>query len=85
MSRDPERLLKFPRFASSCRSSAPTTGPTPTARHLRFYIGLKPRVDWVIKEKTAHRGDGQDTGCHPGVTLNFSQPIKDNVDEALAG
>jgi len=51
-----------------------------------FYVGLKPREEWKDKDKdklieamVARLAD------IPGVTTNFSQPIKDNVDEALAG
>jgi len=33
----------------------------------------------------ADRGDGHALEDFPGITTNFSQPIKDNVDEALAG
>ena len=49
-------------------------------------MGLKPREEWPDRDKekmiqamTAALAD------IPGVSTNFSQPIKDNVDEALAG
>jgi cobalt-zinc-cadmium resistance protein CzcA len=83
-----ERVLKFPevRIVVS-QLGAPDDGTDPNGPDTcEFYIGLKQRKDWAIKEKdelVETMARALDT--IPGVTLNFSQPIKDNVDEALAG
>jgi cobalt-zinc-cadmium resistance protein CzcA len=66
---------------------APDDGTDPNGPdNAEFYIGLKPRDQWrygdkdkLIDAMTAALAD------IPGITTNFSQPIKDNVDEAMAG
>src|SRR5207245_2654506 len=54
--------------------------------NVELYAGLKPREEWATPDKDklieARRAALADM---PGFTTNFSQPIKDNVDEALAG
>src|SRR5215831_1686851 len=51
-----------------------------------FYIGLKPREQWRFHEKNKLiEAMAASLSDLPGITTNFSQPIKDNVDEALAG
>jgi cobalt-zinc-cadmium resistance protein CzcA len=51
-------------------------------------VGLKPREEWPAhdrdKEKLIQNMTAALAGI-PGVSTNFSKPIKDNVDEALAG
>jgi cobalt-zinc-cadmium resistance protein CzcA len=83
-----ERLLRFPQVrVVVSQLGAPDDGTDPEAPdNSEFYVGLKPREQWPDKDKekmieamTAALAD------IPGVTTNFSQPIKDNVDEALAG
>src|SRR5262249_12266208 len=51
-----------------------------------FYIGLKARDERRIRDKDQLIAE-MDKALDgiPGITKNFSQPIKDNVDEALAG
>lgn len=50
-------------------------------------VGLKPQAEWT----TAHSREElirilqKDLGEHPGVLLNFSQPIATRVDELLSG
>src|SRR5262247_4024906 len=83
-----ERLLKFPetRVVVS-QLGAPDDGTDPNGPdNAEFFIGLKPREEWKIKDKeklTEAMNDG--VASIRGITTNFSQPIKDNVDEALAG
>ena len=83
-----ERLLKFPetRVVVS-QLGAPDDGTDPNGPdNAEFFIGLKPREEWKIKDKeklTEAMNDG--LASIRGITTNFSQPIKDNVDEALAG
>jgi heavy metal efflux system protein len=83
-----ERLLRFSQVrAVVSQLGAPDDGTDPEAPdNAEFYVGLKPREEWPDKDKekliqamTAALAD------IPGVSTNFSQPIKDNVDEALAG
>src|SRR5262252_3880613 len=83
-----ERLLRFPQVrVVVSQLGAPDDGTDPEAPdNSEFYVGLKPREEWPDKSKgkliermTAALAD------IPGITTNFSQPIKDNVDEALAG
>ena len=57
------------------------------ANNLEVYADLKPRGEWgAVKDKdalvNAMRGE---LSAIPGVDLNFSQYIKDNVEEALSG
>src|SRR5882724_5951659 len=83
-----ERLLRFPQVrVVVSQLGAPDDGTDPEAPdNSEFYVGLKPREEWANPNKerlvTAMTAALADI---PGVTTNFSQPIKDNVDEALAG
>src|SRR3984893_16983320 len=83
-----ERLLRFPQVrVVVSQHGAPDDGTDPEAPdNAEFYVGLKPREDWpdqnkvkLVQAMTAALAD------IPGISTNFSQPIKDNVDEALAG
>src|SRR6202795_200120 len=83
-----ERLLRFPQVrVVVSQLGAPDDGTDPEAPdNAEFYVGLKAREEWPDRDKeklvaamTAALAD------IPGITTNFSQPIKDNVDEALAG
>jgi heavy metal efflux system protein len=83
-----ERLLKFPEVrVVVSQLGAPDDGTDPEGPdNVEFYVGLKPREEWRNPDKNAlidaMRAALADL---PGFTTNFSQPIKDNVDEALAG
>src|SRR5262249_31901410 len=84
-----ERLLKFPEVrVVVSQLGAPDDGTDPEAPdNVEFYVGLKPREEWTTtrsKGKLVEAMNGSLQGM-PGFTTNFSQPIKDNVDEALAG
>jgi cobalt-zinc-cadmium resistance protein CzcA len=83
-----QRLLEFPEVrVITSQLGAPDDGTDPEAPdNAEFYIGLAPREAWRFSSKAA-LVDAMDRAlAHiPGKTLNFSQPIKDNVDEALAG
>jgi heavy metal efflux system protein len=83
-----ERMLRFPEVrVVVSQTGAPDDGTDPNGPdNNEFYIGLKPREQGHFREKdklveamTASLSD------IPGISTNFSQPIKDNVDEALAG
>ena len=83
-----ERLLKFPEVrVIVSQLGAPDDGTDPEGPdNVEFYVGLKAREEWANPDKDklieAMRAALADM---PGFTTNFSQPIKDNVDEALAG
>ena len=83
-----ERLLKFPEVrVVVSQLGAPDDGTDPEAPdNVEFYVGLRPREEWASpdKEKLVDAMTAA-LASIPGVTTNFSQPIKDNVDEALAG
>jgi cobalt-zinc-cadmium resistance protein CzcA len=83
-----ERLLVFPEVRTVVSQlGAPDDGTDPNGPdNCEFYIGLKPREAWRIKDKNKLVDAMADALIRvPGITTNFSQPIKDNVDEALAG
>ena len=83
-----ERFLKFPEVrVVVSQTGAPDDGTDPNGPdNTEFYIGLKPRETWRFKDKEKLiEAMGEALGSIPGITTNFSQPIKDNVDEALAG
>jgi len=83
-----ERLLRFPEVrVIVSQLGAPDDGTDPEGPdNVEFYVGLKPREEWADPDKDklieSMRAALADM---PGFTTNFSQPIKDNVDEALAG
>src|SRR5882672_6904865 len=83
-----ERLLRFPEVrVIVSQLGAPDDGTDPNGSdNAEFYIGLKPREEWRIRDKDKLiDAMGGALADFPGITTNFSQPIKDNVDEALAG
>ncbi|HXJ83011.1 MAG TPA: efflux RND transporter permease subunit, partial [Candidatus Methylomirabilis sp.] len=83
-----ERLLRFPEVRTVVsQTGSPDDGTDPNGPdNVEFYIGLRPRADWHIKDKDKLiDAMGAALVGIPGITTNFSQPIKDNVDEALAG
>jgi heavy metal efflux system protein len=83
-----ERLLRFPetRVVVS-QLGAPDDGTDPNGpNNAEFYIGLNPREKWRAPDKDRLiEGMASALENIQGITTNFSQPIKDNVDEALAG
>jgi cobalt-zinc-cadmium resistance protein CzcA len=83
-----ERMLRFPEVrVVVSQTGAPDDGTDPNGPdNNEFYIGLKPREQWRIKNKDKLvEAMSAALADIPGITTNFSQPIKDNVDEALAG
>src|SRR5215468_6041962 len=83
-----ERIGRFPeaRVVVS-QTGAPDDGTDPFgADNNEFYIGLKPREQWRFHDKNKLiEAMAASLSDLPGITTNFSQPIKDNVDEALSG
>jgi len=83
-----ERLLTFPEVrVVVSQLGAPDDGTDPNGPDtVELYIGLKPRDAWRFRDKDALvETMATRLGDIRGITTNFSQPIKDNVDEALAG
>jgi len=83
-----ERLLRFPEVrVVVSQLGAPDDGTDPEGPdNVEFYVGLKPREAWANPNKeTLIESMRAALADMPGFTTNFSQPIKDNVDEALAG
>lgn len=84
-----ERLLRFPEVRTVVsQTGSPDDGTDPNGPdNAELYVGLKPREQWT----TTHDKDAlieamnQQLMVLPGITFNFSQPIKDNVDEAMSG
>ena len=83
-----ERMLRFPEVrVVVSQTGTPDDGTDPNGPdNNEFYIGLRPREEWRIRDKD-QLVEAMSTALAdiPGITTNFSQPIKDNVDEALAG
>src|SRR5215813_10005013 len=83
-----ERIGTFPEVqVVVSQTGSPDDGTDPNgADNNEFYIGLKPREQWRFHEKSKLiEAMAASLSDMPGITTNFSQPIKDNVDEALAG
>ena len=83
-----ERIGRFPEVrVVVSQTGAPDDGTDPNgADNNEFYIGLTPREQWRFHEKNKLiEAMAASLSDLPGITTNFSQPIKDNVDEALAG
>ncbi len=81
-------LMTFPEVrVVVSQLGAPDDGTDPNGPdNVEFYIGLKPRAEWQVKDKDRLiQAMATKIADIPGITTNFSQPIKDNVDEALAG
>jgi cobalt-zinc-cadmium resistance protein CzcA len=66
----------------------PDDGTDPKGTNtLEVYVSLRPRGEWVgvANKDTLVRRMNDSLRVIPGIELNFSQYIKDNVDEALSG
>jgi cobalt-zinc-cadmium resistance protein CzcA len=83
------RLMKYPEVTYAfSQIGRPELGgdPEPISNN-EIFVGLKPQEEW----KTAHSREGlikileKDLSGHPGIMLNFSQPIATRVDELLSG
>ena len=85
-----ETFLSFPEVrAVVSQLGAPDDGTDPEAPdNAEFYVALRPREEWPRGRTKPAVVEAMNTAllaAVPGITTNFSQPIKDNVDEALAG
>ena len=84
-----ERFLRFPEVRTVVSQlGAPDDGTDPEAPdNVEFYVGLRPREEWRTTRDKEKLVEAMTASLEhiPGISTNFSQPIKDNVDEALAG
>jgi cobalt-zinc-cadmium resistance protein CzcA len=84
-----ERFLQFPEVrVVVSQLGAPDDGTDPEAPdNVEFYVGLRPREEWRTTKDKEKLIEAMTASLEhiPGISTNFSQPIKDNVDEALAG
>jgi cobalt-zinc-cadmium resistance protein CzcA len=82
-------LLEFPEVKTVvAQLGRPEDGTDPApVSSLQLFVDLKPEATW----STAHSKDGlveaMDARLRrlPGIAWNFSQPIKDNVEEGISG
>ena len=84
-------LCSFPE-ATECTSQVgrPDDGTDTTGFfNTEYYVGLKPKEQWrpVFHENKERLIAAMDRELEkiPGVTWNFSQPIADNMEEAVSG
>jgi cobalt-zinc-cadmium resistance protein CzcA len=82
-------FLTFPEVRSVLSQlGGPEDGTDPApANNLEYFVDLKPRDDWP-RGMTVERlvGDMRARVEEiPGVEYNFSQPIKDNIEENISG
>jgi len=82
-------LMEFPEVTYALsRIGRPDIGGDPEpVNNIEIYIGLKPVSEWT---SATNRQDLQalmehKLEQHPGLLLNFSQPIATRVDELLSG
>jgi cobalt-zinc-cadmium resistance protein CzcA len=82
-------MLSFPEVNGvMSQAGRPNDGTDPTSFfNIEFHVDLKPQDEWtrkiskdeLIDQMQARFADFQ------GITFNFSQPIMDNVEEAVSG
>lgn len=84
-----KEMLKFPEINGvMSQTGRPNDGTDPTSFfNIEFHVDLKPKEEWkrniskdqLIQEMQAKFAEYQ------GISFNFSQPISDNVEEAVSG
>ncbi len=81
---------RFPQVQSRISQlGRPEDGTDPKlANNLEFFVKLRPAEEWpkdtpTIGALMSKMNDAM--GAIPGVEVNFSQPIRDNVNESIAG
>lgn len=71
------------------QNGRPNDGTDPTGFfNVEFFVDLFPKDDWtrkVTKEEIVFDMQKQLAAQFPGVVFGFSQPISDNVEEAVSG
>ncbi|MCW3466474.1 efflux RND transporter permease subunit [Chitinophaga nivalis] len=84
-----KKLLRFPEVKQvMSQTGRPNDGTDATGFYnIEFHVDIYPQKEWksgISKEALIRRMDAQLDGI-PGIALNFSQPIMDNVEEAVSG
>lgn len=84
-----KKILAFPEVKQvMSQTGRPNDGTDATGFYnIEFHVDIYPQDEWksgISKEELIRRMNGRLDGT-PGVTLNFSQPIMDNVEEAVSG
>lgn len=82
-------LMDYPEvtYAMSRIGRAEIGGDPEPVNNIEIYVGLKPVSEWT---SATHRNElvelfSRTLEQHPGILLNFSQPIATRVDELLSG
>ena len=82
-------LLEFPEvnYALSRIGRAEIGGDPEPVNNIEIYLGLKPIAEWTSAEDRYQLQELMAVKLeqHPGLLLNFSQPIATRVDELLSG
>ncbi|BDG08911.1 efflux RND transporter permease subunit [Anaeromyxobacter paludicola] len=82
-------LLEFPEVKTVvAQLGRPEDGTDPApVNNLQLFVDLKPRAEWTTArdpEALVERMEAR-LRQYPGIDYNFSQPIKDNVEEGISG
>jgi len=84
-----QRLLKYPEVMGILSQQGRSEDGTDNegVNMSETFVHLKPRDEWPVGLKKEHLVDDMRKSLEeiPGVRFNFSQPIKDNVEEAVSG
>ncbi len=83
------RLLRYPEvtYAFSQIGRAEIGGDPEPISNNEIFVGFKPQAEWTTTSSRQEmiRILNDDLSEHPGILLNFSQPIATRVDELLSG
>lgn len=70
------------------QTGRPNDGTDPTGFYnVEFFVDLYPKEEWTTGRSKAQLINAmqKDLTKYPGINFNFSQPIMDNVEEAVSG
>ena len=83
------KLMKYPEvtYAFSQIGRAELGGDPEPISNNEIFVGLKPQAEWTTTHSRPEliKIFEEDLSEHPGIMLNFSQPIATRVDELLSG
>jgi cobalt-zinc-cadmium resistance protein CzcA len=82
-------ILSYPEVKQvMSQTGRPNDGTDATGFYnIEFHVDIYPKAQWksgITKEELIDRMQ-QKLSVYPGINLNFSQPIMDNVEEAVSG
>ena len=82
-------FLSFPEVKQvMSQTGRPNDGTDATGFYnIEFHVDIYPQDDWKLKESKEEliQRMQEKLKFYPGVDINFSQPISDNVEEAVSG